>query len=115
VRFLWQSNQYTPSTYRVKPKAFQPNKADHKVSVFRVHGLRSSRIWQLADAFIRNEDNEIRARAELVIRDVRTIGLQVEPKEPPIRHANITGWSSAKHEWMSQAQQVAAIAKLELR
>jgi hypothetical protein len=72
-------------------------------------------IWRLADAFVAKDGEAIRARADLLVIDVQNVGLRVERKEPPIRHASITGWSAEKAAQMSKAQQLAAIAKLELR
>src|SRR5437773_289963 len=85
VRYLWQTNQYAPAIGRVKPKAFQVNRDDHTVSVFRVHGVSERNIWRLADAFVARKDEKIRARADLTTSDVENVGLRVERKEPPIR------------------------------
>lgn len=54
----------------------------------------------------------LHARADLSVSTVFEIGLQVEPDEPPHRHANIQGWPENKPEKMSLAQQLAAGALL---
>ena len=59
--------------------------------------------------------NKLRARAELSVAQITGVGLRVESAEPPPRHANIAGWPGEKHEWMSRAQELAAVATLRLR
>ena len=115
VRALWQTNQYTPSTGRVKPKAFEVNRADLTVSVARVIGLSERTIWRWIDTFVARNNEDILFRADLLVQEVRNVGLRVEPREPPVRHANITGWSAAKAEQKSRAQQLAAVARLVQR
>lgn len=115
-RYLRHSNQYAASNGRVKPHALHPAPADHKTSVFRVQGLIESEIWSLGDAHVRDPSgSELRARAELLVSQIVDVGLQVEPEEPPQRHANIVGWPLEKREWMSKAQGLAAVATLRLR
>lgn len=58
---------------------------------------------------------ELRARAELSVGQITGVGLRVESAEPPPRHANIVDWPLEKHEWMSLAQELAAVATLRLR
>lgn len=114
TRFLRHSNQYVPSTNRVKPKAFHPAPSDHKVSVFRIQGLTQLQIWSLGDTYVSSEKG-LTGRADLMIEQINTADLQVESAEPPLRHANIAGWPAEKHEWMSLAQELAAVAILRLR
>jgi hypothetical protein len=84
--------------------------------VFRVQGLTERQIWSLGDAYVVLPlDNKLHARAELSVAQITGVGLQVESAEPPLRHANIGGWPVEKHEWMSQAQELAAVATLRLR
>lgn len=114
-RYLRQSNLYVPSTERVKPRAFHPD-PKHQTSGFRVEGLTEPQIWRLGDTFVNlPSGNKPQARAELLVSQITGLGLRVEPKEPPVRHANIEGWALEKHEWMSQAQDLAAVASLRLR
>jgi hypothetical protein len=115
TRYLRQSNHYTSSNGRVKARAFHPNPTDHKVSIFRVQGLSEKQIWGLADIFVVASGNILQARADLFVAQITSANLRVESAEPPPRHANIVGWSREKHEWMSQAQEIAAFANLRLR
>jgi hypothetical protein len=115
-RYLRHSNQYAPSIGRVKPHAFHPAPADYKTSVFRVQGLTESEIWSLGDEHVRSPSGgELRARAELLVAQIVGVGLQVEPQEPPQRHANIAGWPAEKDELMLKAHELAAVATLRLR
>ena len=112
-RYLLQSGHYTASTGRVKPRAFHPAARDHKTSVFRVQELTERQIWSLGDRYIAFPlGKELHARAELSVEQTIEIGLQVEPAELPPRHANIVSWPIEKHEWMSRAQELAAVAIL---
>jgi len=115
-RYLLQSGHYTASTGRVKPRAFHPAARDHKTSVFRVRELTDRQIWSLGDRYVASPlGKELRARAELSVAQITEVGLQVEPAEPPTRHANIAAWPIEKDEWMSRAQELAAVAILRLR
>ena len=83
--------------------------------MFRIPGLSEKEIWQFGDVYVAAVvGRKILARAELSVGQVDRIGLRVEPDEPPPRHANITGWASEKDRWMSQAQELAALATLRL-
>jgi hypothetical protein len=111
-----QIGHYTASTGRVKPRTFHPASRDHKTSIFRVQSLPETRIWKLGDLYVADTRNQpILARAEVCVADIRRITLLVEPNEPPPRHANIANWPGEKHEWMSKAQELAAVAALKLR
>jgi hypothetical protein len=115
-RYLRQSGHYVPSINRVKPQAFHPNPKDYKTSIFRIESLSESQIWKLGDTFINlPSGNKPCARADLLVLEITGIGLQVESKEPPLRHANIAGWASEKDKMMNQAQELAAVARLRLR
>jgi len=84
--------------------------------VFRVQGLTQRQIWTLGDVYVAlPSGNELRARAELLVEQIAGVGLRVESAEPPPRHANIVDWPAEKHEWMSRAQELAAVATLRLR
>ena len=115
-RYIRQSGHYAASTGRVKPGALHPTPSDHKTSVFRVQGLTERQIWSLGDVYVvLPSGNELRARAELSVKQIAGVGLRVESAEPPPRHANIVDWPGEKHQWMSRAQELAAVATLCLR
>ena len=77
--------------------------------------LSEKEIWQFGDVYVAAVvGRKILARAEVSVGQVDSIALRVEPDEPPPRHANITGWASEKDQWMSQAQELAALATLRV-
>ena len=116
ARYLQQSGHYTISTGRVKPRAFHPARRDHKTSIFRIHKLTEHEIWNLGDLYVASQSGKaIRARAELSIEQITGIGLCVEPNEPPPRHADIVDWPREKDDYMSLAQELAAVAVLRPR
>jgi hypothetical protein len=115
-RYLLQSRHCTASTGRVSPRAFHPAARDHKTSVLRVQELTERQIWSLGDQYVAVPlGKELRARAELSVAQTIEVRLQVEPAEPPPRHANIVDWPIEKHEWMSCTQELAALTILRLR
>jgi hypothetical protein len=115
-RYLRQSNHYSASSGRVKPRASHPAPNDHKTSIFRVLGLTDSEIWALGDTAITlPPGSTLLARAELSVDQITATGLHVESEEPPPRHANIINWPVEKDEVMSKAQELAAVAILRLR
>lgn len=101
----------------MKPAAFHPavNK-DHKTSVFRIQELTEQQIWSLGDKYVASRSGrEVRARAELLVEQITNVGLRVEPSTPPPRHGDIIGWPREKNKWMSLAQELAAVAVLQVR
>jgi len=115
ARYLHQRDHFAPVSGRVKPRAFHPAPKDHKTSVFRISGLSENEIWRFGEVYVAAVvERKILARAEVSVGQVDGIGLRVETDEPPPRHANITGWASEKDQWMSQAQELAALATLRL-
>jgi hypothetical protein len=115
-RYLLQSGHYAASTGQVKPRAFHPAARDYKTSVFRVQGLIEHQIWSLGDKYVAQpQGKQLRAYAELSVALIIGVGLRIEPKEPPPRHANIINWPREKDKMMSRAQELAAEAILRLR
>lgn len=89
TRFLASSSLF--SANGIKPSAFLPSPKSRDTSVFRkVESIEEMRrIWNdhLAGAG-RNLHAAAQFPAELPI----SIGLKVEPQEPPPKHANIANW-----------------------
>jgi len=78
--------------------------------------LLDAGVWELADRYVATvREQPVIARAELAVAEITSLGLSVEPNDHPPRHANITGWPSAKDEWKSLAQELAARARLRVR
>ena len=116
ARYISESNRFSKQNSRVKHRAFHPARDDHKTSIFRISELSEEQIWYLGDTFVASEINrELLARAELTVAEITSLGLRVQPDEPPIRHANIDDWPLAKEKWLSLAQELAARATLKVR
>jgi hypothetical protein len=116
ARFLLEPGHFRRDNGHAKPKAFQPARRDNRTSVFRTRDLLDSAVWELADRYVAAVRGQpVIARAELTVVEITAVGLMVEPDRDPPRHANITGWPSAKDEWKSLAQELAAKARLRVR
>lgn len=86
-RFLTQSGHYSSKGPRAG--AFLPHPTYGNTSVFRVGGDLPllKRIWAET-----NPGRDLRAVAVVTAAQVRWVGLDVTPDEPPPRHANIEQW-----------------------
>jgi hypothetical protein len=117
-RFVLQSgwlNKTDPKNVSVRPNAFLPQPLSSvAVSVYRVHTWSEDEIQakgsQVANEREENHRSKMMAkgesysatkttfrhlgRAHIITSDVRGAGLDVLPKEPPPRHADIVGWPS---------------------
>lgn len=84
-----------------------------EVSVFRVDGLTTVRIWEIGSEIAGSRDRPLYARGDTATHKVRRIGLEVMPAEPPLHHANIVGWpDNDKPRQKLIALQLAAVATL---
>jgi hypothetical protein len=90
ARFITSRSQF--NAQMVKPAAFLPGPKDGMTSVFR-HGAEPlDALLRIAKEHVLPEDKNLRGVALCTARQVREIGLMVDAKEPPARHANISGW-----------------------
>lgn len=101
ARFLTSSSQFNATM--VKPSVFLPNPKNHELSVFRHGSVPPEALWKLAE-------NNLGARtlygaAILKAQAVRAAQLEVQAKEPPLRHANIIGWPWPADPEMAKAEQ----------
>lgn len=90
ARFLTQSNQYSASSRVVKPAAFLPSPKSRDTSVSR-HGRAPHdelKSLGLSAAGAR----PLYGAAIFKALNVRAGGLEVESREPPLRHAVVLGW-----------------------
>ena len=78
---------------------------------------RSHRGKQLAEGKAYPEEKRTfrhLGRGEIIAKDVRAIGLDVVPKEPPVRHANVIGWPALTNERkVDEAAQMACALQLQ--
>ncbi len=114
ARFLTSSSQF--NTTMVKPSAFLPP-GDGKTSISRHGAEPRTALWLLAEHAV--GIRTLHGAAIVKARHVRTVPLEVEPDEPPPRHANIVGWHSseidpdlARAERKEQALRIAQHAQL---
>ena len=113
ARYLLSSSDFSYS--RVKPRALEPSPIDQCTSVFRIDGLTENEIWDMGTRFVAEpRAKRVRARADITVSSVINSNLFVEPHEPPVRHALISGWSTEKHARMAKAQELAAHTSLKL-
>ena len=112
-RFILQSNCYRPSDNRVRYSAFMPNPNNNETSVFRTSGVSDKAIWDIGERNIQRKP--ILGRADIITSVVLSNGLNVLPKEPPERHANISNWPGEKSKQKLVALQLAEEANLRLR
>lgn len=94
TRYIFQSNQYKIQKNKVTASAFVPPRNKNTTSVCRVQGLSEKGIWQLGKDEIESKrkiDIKIKARGDVDVVDIFTIGLNIKPetKESHKRHANI--------------------------
>lgn len=84
-----------------------------EVSVFRVDGLTTLRIWEIGGEISASRHRPLYARGDTAAHNVRRIGLEVMSAEPPVHHANIVGWpDNDKPRQKLIALQLAAVATL---
>lgn len=95
VRFLTSDNQF--SRELAKPSGFMPGPRDGNTSVFRQAGEPLAALWETADRVIAPE-RRVKAAALLMAIDVRQAMLEVIASEPPLRHADITGWPQVAND-----------------
>ncbi len=116
ARYLLDKGAFSRENARVKPRALEPAKGDQKTSVFRTYDLAEEEIWSIGDRHVAIPQSKmLLGRAELLVRDIQSVGLDLEPDDKPPRHASIIGWPIEKNEWKSLSQVLAALAVLRVR
>ena len=115
-RYLLQTGYFSRHQRRIKPHAFLPEPSTRATSVFRTSGLIETEIWRIAEEHVSGPAGRtIHGRADILVSQVEATGLCVDPDNVPERHAEIVGWPQEKHERLSLAQHLAAVAELRLR
>jgi hypothetical protein len=115
ARYLFEKGHYSSEKAEVKYRAWMPPKNKLK-SVYRIVGLSEAEIWQIGKEQVEPEiGHSILARADVGVRAIVELGLQIVPSEPPPRHANVTGWPDQKEAQMSKAQELAAVSVFRQR
>jgi hypothetical protein len=87
-----------------------------EVSVSRVDGLTESAIWEIGSDVASKSERALYGRGDTKAHEVRKVGLDILPEEPPPRHANLVGWpENDKPRQKLIALQIAAVATLVLK
>jgi hypothetical protein len=116
ARFLLFERHYAATKNRVKPAAFEPPPDGiAATSVFAIRGLPEATVWELGQVFVATlRGRTLKARADVQVRHVREVSLQVVLDNVPARHVNIVGWPAEKSARKSCLQELAARATLKL-
>jgi len=105
ARFLTQSNQF--NSFGAKPSSFLPNPKYKNTSVFRdvVDPSVLRNVWEATSTGNRS----LKGAAVCKAAAVRVCRLDVQPEEPPPKHANIVGWP-----WIESDLELQKAQQLEL-
>jgi hypothetical protein len=115
ARYIFSTRHFSRQPTRVKMEAYMPSRGE--VSVFRINGLDQASIWEIGSDVAKKRERTLYARGDTNAEDVRKIGLNIRPDEPPPRHANIVDWppDNEKPRQKVIALQLAAAATLVLK
>ena len=114
-RFILQTNWFSSLENRVKYAAFMPNR-NGETSLFRTSSITNDEIWNIGDREVSiKRGKPILGRADIRTNNVISKDLQVVPKEPPVRHANIIGWPDERSKQRLIAIELAAESLLHIR
>jgi hypothetical protein len=92
----------------VKYAAFLPDK-NGETSVFRTSGITNNEIWEIGDCEVSiKRGKPILERADIGTNNVISKDLEVVPREPPSRHANIIGWPDERSKQKIIAMELAS-------
>jgi hypothetical protein len=105
-RFIFEKGLIRPD-YTLRHTVFMPNKKNGETSVFRISGISEEQIWNIAFDVAKKRVKQLFGRADILASKVFAKELQVVPKEPPPRHANIIGWPDDPSLTKSIAQELA--------
>ena len=123
TRFLFQSNQFTASSGRVRPPAMMPYENKQKqrweTSAIRTDHLQTGEIWALGYLHAENvlAGRRIRARGIGEVAAITALALQLDVNGDPYpRHVDIVGWpnSNDKAARMMVATEIANEMSLEI-
>ena len=116
ARFLASSSQF--NRIGIKPSAFLPNPVNRETSVFRHGSEPRESLWRIGTEHVAGA-RTLHGAALFKAKHVRSALLDVVPREPPPRHANVVGWpwsdvdpEMAKAERKERAALIARHAEL---
>jgi hypothetical protein len=114
-RFILDKNHFKPNQAF---RAFEPPSNETVLSVSRTQNLAEAEVWQHADAHVGGPSGRpVLGRGDFTryaAREVHSGGfhLDIQPDEPPLLHANVTGYPPMEQKEIrrSLAQQLVAKA-----
>jgi hypothetical protein len=113
TRFIFSSGHFSRESNRVKHNAFLPT-SERETSVSRTAALPEDQIWIIGSQIAPDRGQTLHARGDIFAAQVRKARLEVQPAEPPPRHAIIIHWSQEKSAQKLQAMELAESARLVL-
>jgi hypothetical protein len=109
-RFLFQSSLFKERLGIVLPAAFLPNKKDHETSVSRHGHDPLNRLLELGRQA--SGGRPLRGVGVVKAEVVFNAKLEVNPAEPPPRHAVIVGWPWAEDDQVLEKAKQKEIANI---
>ena len=91
ARFAISKSQFTKTTRRPKPNLLSPN-PHLALSVMRIEGSCEEEIRKMGNQVGEKRRKNCYGYTTLTGQGCSEEHLDVEPDEPPLHHANITGW-----------------------
>jgi len=98
ARYITSRHWIQKKNNTIKHAAFMPYNGE--VSVYRISFITEDEVWEIGKSITENQDppKTLRGRADLISEKVITLGLTVNPSEPPRHHANISDYPSEESE-----------------
>ena len=90
-----------------------PN-ANGETSIFRILDVDTPSVWRMGEDVAIKRNQTLYARADVGAGGIRSVGLKVLPKEPPLKHGNIVAWPESKDAKMDLARLLANMSTLAL-
>ena len=111
-RFIISKHWIQRKEGTAKHSAFLP--LNNEVSVFRTSSITDDAIWNIGESIAANRTppKTLRGRADIVAENVTGLGLSVIPSEPPLLHANISGYPTEESEIELIALELASMSNL---
>ena len=111
ARFAFSKRHFRRIDNTIKPEALLPTPWT-QLSVTRHLGLSPTQIWEVGCGIARvggaGRELTLYGRADILAQDARSLGLEVNPDEPPPNHANIEPWPPEEAAQLILAQKLVA-------
>lgn len=105
------SRRWIRADNTVRHIAFTPNK-NGETSIFRISGISDNEVWNIGEREVGMKQNKpILGRADITASIILSNHLEIVPSEPPVRHADITGWPEEKDQQKDIALELAEKAE----